>query len=75
MTETMPRQASAATVTTHASCTPEGRVTRSLLGYGVLAGPVYVAVSLGQALIREGFDLTRHEWRGSRTAPAGGSRC
>jgi Protein of unknown function (DUF998) len=38
-----------------------GRVTRSLLGCGVLAGPSYVAVVLGQALTRPGFDLTRHD--------------
>ncbi|GAA4249923.1 DUF998 domain-containing protein [Dactylosporangium darangshiense] len=38
------------------------RVTRSLLGYGVLAGPFYVAVSLAQALTREHFDITRHAW-------------
>ncbi|GAA2337607.1 DUF998 domain-containing protein [Dactylosporangium salmoneum] len=38
------------------------RITRSLLGYGVLAGPFYVAVSLAQALTREGFDLGRHSW-------------
>jgi hypothetical protein len=43
-------------------CTPEQRVTRSLLGYGVLAGPFYVVASLAQALIRDGFDLRRHEW-------------
>jgi Protein of unknown function (DUF998) len=44
------------------TCDPADRVTRSLLGYGVLAGPVYVGVSLAQALTREGFDLTRHPW-------------
>jgi Protein of unknown function (DUF998) len=38
------------------------RVTRSLLGYGVIAGPFYVVVSLVQALTRDGFDLTRHAW-------------
>lgn len=38
------------------------RITRSLLGYGILAGPVYVAVSLAQALARDGFDLTGHAW-------------
>ncbi|WP_433203878.1 DUF998 domain-containing protein [Dactylosporangium sp. CS-047395] len=38
------------------------RVTRSLLGYGVLAGPFYVVVSLAQALTRDGFELTRHSW-------------
>jgi hypothetical protein len=48
--------------TTTATCTPETRVTRSLLGYGVIAGPVYIAVSLAQALTRPGFDLARHQW-------------
>jgi hypothetical membrane protein len=38
------------------------RVTRSLAGYGVIAGPIYVALSLGQAVTREGFDLGRHAW-------------
>lgn len=51
------------TRTTHrAACDRETSVTRSLLGYGVIAGPVYVAVSLAQALTRDGFDLTRHSW-------------
>ncbi|GAA4900980.1 uncharacterized protein DUF998 [Actinomycetospora succinea] len=36
-------------------------VTRSLLGYGLVAGPFYVVVGLAQALTRDGFDLTRHE--------------
>src|SRR5215213_7744376 len=36
-------------------------VTRSLLGYGVLAGVVYLAVGLAQALTRDGFDLTHHD--------------
>lgn len=40
-----------------AACDSRTRVTRSLLGYGVLAGPFYVAVVLGQALTRPGFDL------------------
>ena len=45
-----------------ASCSPEARVTRSLLGYGVLAGPFYVAVALAQALfIRRGFDLAHDD--------------
>jgi hypothetical membrane protein len=41
---------------------PAARVTRSLARYGVVAGPVYVAVSLAQALTRDGFDLGRHAW-------------
>jgi hypothetical protein len=35
-------------------------VTRSLLGYGVLAGVVYLGVGVVLALTREGFDLSRH---------------
>ena len=31
-----------------------------LLGCGVVAGPLYLAVGLAQALTREGFDLARH---------------
>lgn len=34
--------------------------TRSLLGYGVLVGPFYLALGLIQAFVREGFDLARH---------------
>src|SRR3954449_10419331 len=52
-------------------CDPETRVTRSLLGYGVLAGPVYVTASLVQALTRPGFDLSRHEWSLLATGPHG----
>ena len=38
-------------------CTKADRFTRSLLGYGVLAGPVYVVAALVQGLTRPGFDL------------------
>jgi hypothetical protein len=40
---------------------PGTAVTRSLLGYGVLAGPTYLVVGLAQALTRDGFDLRRHD--------------
>jgi hypothetical protein len=43
-------------------CEPADRVTRSLLGYGIIAGPVYVTAGLAQGLTRDGFDLGRHEW-------------
>lgn len=43
-------------------CTPTRRVTGTLLGYGAIAGPVYVGVSLAQGVTRDGFDLTRHQW-------------
>ena len=36
------------------ACDPATRVTKSLLGYGVIAGPLYVSVSLAQALTRGG---------------------
>src|SRR5690348_12414145 len=47
---------------TDRQCTPAARLTRSLLGYGVIAGPFYVVVSLAQALTRDGFPLDRHAW-------------
>ena len=40
------------------TCDSGSRITRSLLGYGVLAGPFYVAIVLGQALTRPGFNLS-----------------
>jgi hypothetical protein len=46
--------------TRDADCDPATRVTKSLLGYGVIAGPFYVAVWLIQAFTRTGFDLRRH---------------
>lgn len=50
------------TTTASVSCTPAQRVTKSLLGYGVLAGPLYVTASLAQAFTRDGFDPGRHAW-------------
>ncbi|HVW45006.1 MAG TPA: DUF998 domain-containing protein [Amycolatopsis sp.] len=44
------------------TCDPATRVTRSLLGYGVLAGVLYEVVSIVQGTTREGFDFTRHSW-------------
>jgi len=44
------------------ACPPADRVTKSLLGYGVIAGPFFVVVALAQALTRDGFDLARHQW-------------
>ncbi|HEV2930616.1 MAG TPA: DUF998 domain-containing protein [Propionibacteriaceae bacterium] len=42
--------------------TERSRVTSALLTGGIVAGPLFVTVSLTQALTREGFDLTRHAW-------------
>lgn len=36
-------------------------VTRSLLGWGVLLGPIYLAVGLVLALTRDGFNLAEHQ--------------
>ncbi|MFC6083428.1 DUF998 domain-containing protein [Sphaerisporangium aureirubrum] len=43
-------------------CDRPTSVTRALLAYGALAGPFYVVTALAQALTRDGFDLTRHQW-------------
>jgi hypothetical protein len=43
------------------ACEPGTRVTRSLLGYGVIAGPVYLVAGLAEALTRSGFDITRDD--------------
>ncbi|WP_262286305.1 DUF998 domain-containing protein [Micromonospora sp. MA102] len=42
-------------------CNRPAAVTRSLLGYGPLAGACYLASGLAQALTRDGFDLRRHD--------------
>ncbi len=52
-------------------CSPAAQVTKSLLGYGVLAGPLYVLISVAQALVHEPFDLTRHAWSQLATGPHG----
>ena len=60
MTSTLTRQ-----------CDPATATTRSLLGWGAVAGPCYVAVSLAQALTRDGFDLARHPWSVLENGPWG----
>jgi hypothetical membrane protein len=48
--------------TTAPTCAPPlpVKITKSLLGYGVLAGPFYVTAVVVQAATRAGFDPTRH---------------
>lgn len=53
------------------NCTPSTSITRSLLGYGIIAGPLYVVVSLAQALTRDGFDLRTHAWSLLANGPFG----
>lgn len=43
-----------------AGCAARG--TKTLLAYGVIAGPLYVGLSLAQVFTRDGFDPTRHQW-------------
>lgn len=46
---------------TSTECPPLAeRITKSLLGYGVLAGPFYVIVAAAHAILRDGYDPTRH---------------
>lgn len=52
-------------------CSPADRVTRSLLGYGVIAGPLYVTTSLVQVALHDGIDPTRHSWSLLAAGPAG----
>jgi len=42
-------------------CDRTAAVTRSLLGYGVLAGPCYVLVGVVQGLTRHGFNFAKHD--------------
>ena len=50
-----------AAVTSRPGCSPAQRVTRSLLGYGVLAGVVFEASILIQGLTRHGFRLAHDD--------------
>src|SRR5687767_9892236 len=55
--------ATANTASTTATTVPEAgtaRTTRTLLGCGMLAGPLYLLVYFAQAFARAGFDITRH---------------
>jgi len=52
-------------------CDSTTAVTRSLLGYGVVAGPLYVGVSVGLGLTRAGFDFSRHGWSLLANGPYG----
>jgi hypothetical protein len=56
-------------------CPPlQDRITKSLLGYGVIAGPIYVVVVALQAATRQGFDPARHEASLLATVISAGSR-
>jgi len=50
---------------------PAAASTHRLLTLGVLAGPIYLAVGLAQALLRSGFDLRRHPLSVLENGPGG----
>jgi len=52
-------------------CNRAEAFTKSLLGYGVIAGPLYVTVSVAQALSHDGFDLSRNGWSQLAAGPLG----
>lgn len=51
--------------------TRSGASSQSLLRFGVLVGPFYLAVGLLQALLRDGFDLKRHALSHLANGPGG----
>ncbi|MDL5154483.1 DUF998 domain-containing protein [Actinomycetospora termitidis] len=61
MTETRPTGPSGSPLVGRGDADLHAAVTRSLLGYGLVAGPLYVVSALVQGLVRDGFDLTRHD--------------
>ncbi|MDD7933346.1 DUF998 domain-containing protein [Actinomycetospora straminea] len=61
MSDTRPTGPSGSPLVGRGDADRHAAITRSLLGYGVLAGPFYVVVGLAQALTRDGFDLARHD--------------
>lgn len=46
-------------------------VTRSLLSFGVLVGPFYLALGVGQGLVRDGFSFARHPLSVLANGPGG----
>lgn len=58
MSRTVPGESS----TSRIDCTPEARITKSLLGYGVVAGPFYVVCSVVQGLLTPGFSFATDSW-------------
>lgn len=49
----------------------DAAITRSLLGYGVIAGPFYLIVGVVQGLVRDGFAFSRHPLSVLSNGPGG----
>ena len=45
--------------------------TRALLACGAVAGPMYVTVTMAEALTRDGFDLRQHRFSWLTTGDLG----
>lgn len=54
-----------------ATSAPDAAGARSLLVWGVVAGPFYLALGIGQGLAREGFDFGRHALSALANGPGG----
>ncbi|MEQ1693281.1 MAG: DUF998 domain-containing protein [Gemmatimonas sp.] len=66
------RQAGAVSARTNESGFDRGAaVTRSLLGYGMVAGPFYLVIGVIQGFVREGFDFARHPLSVLANGPGG----
>ena len=56
---------------TPANLNPAIDQARSLLSYGVVAGPLYLAAGIMQGLVRDGFDFARHPLSVLANGPGG----
>lgn len=63
--------ASVASSAALADCDRDTAITRSLLGYGMLVGPLYLIVGLAQAFLRDGFDFSKHALSHLANGPGG----
>jgi hypothetical protein len=54
-----------------ATASGTGADARSLLRWGVAAGPFYLALGVGQGLVRDGFDFARHPLSVLANGPGG----
>jgi hypothetical membrane protein len=46
-------------------------VTRSLLGYGMIVGPIYLSTGIAQGVVRDGFSFQRHPLSVLANGPGG----
>jgi hypothetical membrane protein len=51
--------------------TTQARITRSLLGYGMIVGPIYLITGIAQGVVRDGFSFQRHPLSVLANGPGG----